>query len=481
MISIQSAMLVVLGFLSASLLALLIAPLFWSRAVRLTTRRIKDTMPISDVEIRADKDRIRAEYAIKVHKLESEIESVRLSAARQQIEINRRDASVNELEREVDHLKVNLEETTNARRVLEQTVADRLPRVEQRLNEAKKVLYNRDREIVELTRNSERQTQALTEAKSINAQHQAEIDRLNTALASRARSDHRNEARSDAEISLRAEIEQLRAKTREQAQLLARLQSFAGRPSMAPIEADAAGRMAANDTPAIKSSELAEFERQLRTFKARNEDQAAEIMRLKGALAVFENDTDEDGKSLRESRIGLKARAQALEAQSTQQSDTIQRLRSELAAANERLARQANHFQNELRRLGPVGSPATGGRPARLSLNERVIQSRQPNGANGAGNGVGGPSGSNVEPLPVAARANAETPGETEPPIGEPAAPAASAASGGHAAPETEAAVDPARAVKVTPSEDKPAAASAAMEPDRRPRLIDRLSSLARS
>ena len=68
-ITIQSGMLVGLGFLAASLLSLLIAPLFWARAVRLTSRRIKESMPVSEIEIRADKDRIRAEYAIKVHKM----------------------------------------------------------------------------------------------------------------------------------------------------------------------------------------------------------------------------------------------------------------------------------------------------------------------------------------------------------------------------------------------------------------------------
>ena len=82
MISIQSAMLVALGFLAASLVALVIAPAFWARAVRLTSNRIKDAMPLSEIEIRADKDRIRAEYAIKVHKLESLVDQVRLTGRR---------------------------------------------------------------------------------------------------------------------------------------------------------------------------------------------------------------------------------------------------------------------------------------------------------------------------------------------------------------------------------------------------------------
>ena len=144
-------MLVALGFLGASLLGLLVASAFWSRAVRLTTARIKQSMPVSEPEIKADRDRLRAEYAIKVHKLETQLDQAKLERARQLIEINRREASISTLETDVVQLKADLEENQNARRVLEQTVADKLPRVEARLNEAKRLLFNRDREIAELT------------------------------------------------------------------------------------------------------------------------------------------------------------------------------------------------------------------------------------------------------------------------------------------------------------------------------------------
>ena len=92
MISIQSGMLVTLGFLAASLLGLFVASAFWSRAVRLTTARIKQSMPVSEPEIRADRDRLRAEYAIRVHKLEMQLDQAKLERARQLIDINRRDA-----------------------------------------------------------------------------------------------------------------------------------------------------------------------------------------------------------------------------------------------------------------------------------------------------------------------------------------------------------------------------------------------------
>ena len=60
-------------------------------------------------------------------------------------------------------LRAALEENQNARRVLEQTVSDRLPRVEARLAEAKRLLFNRDREIAELTATAKRQRQTLEE------------------------------------------------------------------------------------------------------------------------------------------------------------------------------------------------------------------------------------------------------------------------------------------------------------------------------
>jgi len=140
-ITIQSAMLVILGFLGASLLGLLVASAFWARAVRLTTLRLKQSLPVSEPEIKADRDRLKAEYAIKVHKLEKNLDQAKLQRARHLIDINRRDADISSLETDVVALKADLEENQNARRVLEQTVADRLPKVEARLTEAKRLLF----------------------------------------------------------------------------------------------------------------------------------------------------------------------------------------------------------------------------------------------------------------------------------------------------------------------------------------------------
>lgn len=226
MITIQSAMFLALGFLVASLLWLLAAPAFWSRAVRLTTQRLRDTLPVTEAEIRADKDRIRAEYALRIHHQQVDLEDTKLASARQVIELNRRDARINGLEAEVETLKASLEGAVNARSVLEQTVAERLPRVEERLIEAKSHLSDRDQAIADLTRTSERQSRALQEANAINEQLKREVQTLTTALETAGARERTGAAdsRVDSFVALRAELDALRTRTREQSALIDRLQ-----------------------------------------------------------------------------------------------------------------------------------------------------------------------------------------------------------------------------------------------------------------
>ncbi|MFV0298701.1 MAG: hypothetical protein ACK5JT_21570, partial [Hyphomicrobiaceae bacterium] len=332
MITIQAGMLAALGFLSAILLALLMAPAFWSRAVRLTTKRLKETMPLSEREIEADRDRIRAEYAIKMHKLETLVDQVKTAAIRQQIEINRRDAHVNMLEANLEEVKANYEEAQNARRVLEQTITDRLPEVETRLSDARRQLRTRDQEIEKLADSTQRQKRALDDAETLNSQNQSEIDRLRTSLSARGRNG--SGAAAQVEASLRSEVESLRAKTKEQAQLLARMQSLSGRASIRATKAEGEG-MPALDAGAAGAREHGELESEIRTLKAQTEDQSGEIARLKAALAVFDDESGQGKGAVRESRLALRARAQSLEAQNTRQAETVHKLRGELAAANE--------------------------------------------------------------------------------------------------------------------------------------------------
>ena len=66
---VQSVLFFVLGFLCAGFLALMVAPAIWRRAVALTRKRIEGSIPLTQTEIQADKDRIRAEYAKSTRRL----------------------------------------------------------------------------------------------------------------------------------------------------------------------------------------------------------------------------------------------------------------------------------------------------------------------------------------------------------------------------------------------------------------------------
>ena len=67
----------VLGVLVATLVALMVLPAIWHRAVRLTTRRIEAAVPTSIFEIHADKDLQRAGFALNQRRLEIQIETLR--------------------------------------------------------------------------------------------------------------------------------------------------------------------------------------------------------------------------------------------------------------------------------------------------------------------------------------------------------------------------------------------------------------------
>jgi len=216
-------------------------------------------------------------------------------------------------------------------------------------------------------------------------------------------------------VALRTEIEVLRSKTRNQSAMIARLQALVARAGPAAEAAashdEAMGENGAHEpsrpakvvgkrkdqAPALKAVEKepeaaplpeppkpadAATEAEIRRLTSTNRDQAAEISRLKAALTTYES-ADKDERGIKDSKIALKARLSALQALSDEQGTTIQSLRAEVAAGNERLARQAAYFMEEMRRLGagttvPASGPGrkSAGEPAKRPLVERINDPR---------------------------------------------------------------------------------------------------------
>jgi predicted nucleic acid-binding Zn-ribbon protein len=94
---IEQAMVFALGFLIAGLLALAIAPAFWRRAIRLSRRRLELLVPLSTREIVAERDLLRAEFAVERSKLERKAAGLNEIHATEMAELGRRAVQLAEI------------------------------------------------------------------------------------------------------------------------------------------------------------------------------------------------------------------------------------------------------------------------------------------------------------------------------------------------------------------------------------------------
>jgi hypothetical protein len=97
-----------IGFLLGVLIGIAVIPLVHNRAVRLTVRRLEAAMPLSAAELQADKDLLRAEFAISTRRLEINIAQLREKTTCQLVELGEKEAAINRLKIERNALKVEL-------------------------------------------------------------------------------------------------------------------------------------------------------------------------------------------------------------------------------------------------------------------------------------------------------------------------------------------------------------------------------------
>src|SRR5258707_15786971 len=90
-----------IGFLVASVVALGIIPLVHNRAVRLTMRRLEAATPLSMAEIQADKDQLRAEFAMSTRRLEMSVDQLKAKTTSQLAELGKKSDAINRLKLEL--------------------------------------------------------------------------------------------------------------------------------------------------------------------------------------------------------------------------------------------------------------------------------------------------------------------------------------------------------------------------------------------
>ena len=92
-----------IGFLFATLMGVAVITFVHDRAVRLTLRLLESSLPRSMAEIQADKDLLRAEFALSRRRLEVRVEELKEQSTSQLAELGRKSDVINRLkiEREV--------------------------------------------------------------------------------------------------------------------------------------------------------------------------------------------------------------------------------------------------------------------------------------------------------------------------------------------------------------------------------------------
>ena len=183
---VQSILFFVLGFLCAGFLTVLVTPAVWRRAVSLTPKRIEAAMPLTLAEIQADKDRVRAEFAISVRKLEVEAKSLKEKLTTQLVELNRGKESLKALAEDGARKDAALAELQAGKEQAEAALAER----EGRLNALAGQVAGMERSIAERTEEFEKLGQMYDEASFSSSNRQielvareAELEKLGTEMA----------------------------------------------------------------------------------------------------------------------------------------------------------------------------------------------------------------------------------------------------------------------------------------------------------
>ena len=181
---VEPIMYLAIGFLVSMLFGLMIAPLIHNRAVRLTTRRMEAATPLSMAEIQADKDQLRAEFAMSARRLEMSVDQLKNKTTSQLAELGKKSDAIN-------RMKIELGEKNAA-----------IFALEAREKAGKEQLRATEEEFAA-------KTEALRSAEQALTDKQAELAKINHELSDRSMVA---ESRQVELVAVRTQIEELKTR-----------------------------------------------------------------------------------------------------------------------------------------------------------------------------------------------------------------------------------------------------------------------------
>jgi chromosome segregation ATPase len=312
---IEPIMYLAIGFLVSMLFGLMIVPLVHNRAVRLTTRRMEAATPLSMAEIQADKDQLRAEFAMSARRLEMNVDQLKNKTTSQLAELGKKSDAIN-------RMKIELGEK-NA------TIFS----LEAREKAVKEQLRTTEEEFAD-------KTEALRTAETVLKDKQSELARLSAELSDRSMTA---ESREVELVAVRAQIVELKSRVgdaeQEFATTHARLEQQRGESGMATRELAEARSRVEN-----LSQRVTDLDRQLIIQVKEAEMLGNRVNDLETRLSTQGKllaERDYENNLLRQSTATAERAAQELRDEITTmnggKAPAIEKLRAEKAAVEEAL------------------------------------------------------------------------------------------------------------------------------------------------
>jgi chromosome segregation ATPase len=312
---IEPIMYLAIGFLVSMLFGLMIVPLVHNRAVRLTTRRMEAATPLSMAEIQADKDQLRAEFAMSARRLEMNVDQLKNKTTSQLAELGKKSDAIN-------RMKIELGEK-NA------TIFS----LEAREKAVKEQLRTTEEEFAD-------KTEALRTAETVLKDKQSELARLSAELSDRSMTADSREVEL---VAVRAQIVELKSRVgdaeQEFATTHARLEQQRGESGMATRELAEARSRVEN-----LSQRVTDLDRQLIIQVKEAEMLGNRVNDLETRLSTQGKllaERDYENNLLRQSTATAERTAQELRDEITAmnggKAPAIEKLRAEKAAVEEAL------------------------------------------------------------------------------------------------------------------------------------------------
>ena len=176
---IEPIMYLAIGFLLSMLCGLMIVPLVHNRAVRLTTRRLEAATPLSMAEIQADKDQLRAEFAMSARRLEMSVDKLKHQTTSQLAELGKKTDAINRMKLELGEKNAtifSLEAREKAMKDQQRATEEEFTTKTEALRQAERALADKQAELAKL--NSE-----LTDRSSMAESRKVELAALNAQVA----------------------------------------------------------------------------------------------------------------------------------------------------------------------------------------------------------------------------------------------------------------------------------------------------------